>query len=338
MDRSALSSYVRTLARGPGRSRNLTEEEAYEAMSLILKGDAPPEAIGALLMLMRFRGENADEMKGFIRATHAVLPAWMQAIEVDIDWPSYAAGRSRGVPYFLLSALLLAKNGIRVFMHGFNSHHMTRKSSTEAALEALEIAPATDQAEVEESLSRFNFAYMPLRDLCPAHFELINLRDVLGLRSPVNTLLRGLNPLHAKASLIGVFHPPYIPLQSQTALKLLNGNALIFKGGGGEAERTPLKPVKMTLTSAKGVSEFTAPALLDKACFDTKPEEPNPAALKALWQGEINDEKAEATIIGTAAAALYSLEITKTIADAEEKASHFWHVHKQGVNQQGTAA
>lgn len=338
MDRTALSPYVRTLARGPGRSRNLTEQEAFEAMSLILQGEAPPEAIGAMLMLMRFRGENADEMQGFIRATHAALPGWMKQGEVDLDWPSYAAGRTRGLPFFLLSALLLAENGIRTFMHGFNSHHMSRLSSTEAALDALGITPALTEKQVRASLEQHNFAYMPLAALCPAHYELINLRDVLGLRSPVNTLLRGLNPMNASAAIIGVFHPPYVPLQVETAAKLDNGAAIIFKGGGGEAERMPLKPLKIAVARSGEISETTAPALLDKAGHDTKPDEPEPARLRALWHGEISDEKAEATIIGTAAAALYSLERAETIEQADELASSMWQQHLKRSGIKGTAA
>lgn len=324
MNRTSLASYVRTLARGPGRSRNLTGEEAYEAMSIILKGDAPPEAVGALMMLMRFRGENADEMTGFIRATHDTLPTWVSDLDINLDWPSYAAGRTRGLPYFLLSALLLAENDIRIFMHGFNSHHMQRLSSTEAALAALGISPVTSEHQIRQSLDDNNFAYMPLATLSPAHYHLINLRDVLGLRSPVNTLLRGLNPARAAASIIGVFHPPYVPLQVETALKMQNGDAIIFKGGGGEAERTPLKPVKMAHTKPGRVAEVVFEPLLDKANFDTKPEDPDPAHFRRVWQGEASDEKAEATIIATAAAALYILNRAATPDDADSLARAMW--------------
>ncbi len=329
--RTSLSGYVRTLARGPGRSRNLTGEEAYEAMSIILKGDAPPEAIGALLMLMRFRGENADEIAGFIRATHETLPPWMGDLGITLDWPSYAAGRTRGLPFFLLSALLLAENDIPVFMHGFNSHHMQRLSSTEAALAALGITPATNEQQVRQSLAANNFAYMPLAALSPAHYELINLRDVLGLRSPVNTLLRGLNPARAAASIIGVFHPPYVPLQVETAIRMQNGDAIIFKGGGGEAERTPLKPVKMAHTKSGSPDEVIFGPLLDKANFDTKPEEPDPEHLRQIWAGEVSDEKAEATIIASAAAALYILKRASSPEGADNLARSMWTAHQNNT-------
>lgn len=60
----------------PGRSRNLTAEEAQEAMGIILRGECAPEAVGGLLMLMRYRGEEPQEIEGFVRAFRATLPEW----------------------------------------------------------------------------------------------------------------------------------------------------------------------------------------------------------------------------------------------------------------------
>lgn len=323
MDKTLLSAHVRTLARGPGRSRNLTFEEAKDAMSIILSGKAQPEAIGALLMLMRFRSENADEIAGFIEATHETLPSTLKDLKPDLDWPSYAAGRTRGLPFFLLSALLLSQNNIKIFMHGFNSAH-SASGSTEEAINLLGLEVAETEEAVKEGLDATNFAYMPLRALSPQNFELINLRDVLGLRSPINTVLRSLNPVCAKASMIGVFHPPYIALQAQATLRMNLGDAIIFKGGSGEAERTPLKPVKMTYTRNGEEKEIIAPALLKRTEIEEPDKELRLEDLKDIWNGDIKDEKALCTIIGTAAAALFILEKADTIEGAEQMAKELW--------------
>ena len=102
----SLSEYVGTLGRGPGRSRSLTQEEAHAAMRLMLSGNSAPEAVGALLMLLRMKGETAEEIAGFAAATQDFGPKLPQA---DLDWPSYAAGRTRGAPWFLLSAKQIAE-------------------------------------------------------------------------------------------------------------------------------------------------------------------------------------------------------------------------------------
>ena len=112
-----LAAHVRTLGRGPGRARSLTLAEAQDAMQIMLSSKAAPEATGALLMLLRMKGETADETAGLARAARADLPPMPS---VDLDWPSYAAGRTRGLPWFLLSARLLAQAGHRVLLHGWN--------------------------------------------------------------------------------------------------------------------------------------------------------------------------------------------------------------------------
>src|SRR5262245_50095522 len=107
---------IRTIGRGETLSRPLTESEAESAMGMILAGKVEPVQLGAFLLLLRYRKETPPELAGFVRATRQKLRE-MPAAEADLDWPSYA-DRHKQLPYFLLSALLLAVNGVRVVMHG----------------------------------------------------------------------------------------------------------------------------------------------------------------------------------------------------------------------------
>ena len=123
----SLAEYVRILGRGQGRSRSMTHAEARTAMTLMLAETAAPEAVGAVLMLMRMKGETAEEIAGFAEASQSALSGLPQ---VDLDWPSYAAGRSRGLPWFLLSARLVSQAGYQVLLHGWNGPENTvRKTS-----------------------------------------------------------------------------------------------------------------------------------------------------------------------------------------------------------------
>lgn len=93
-----LASTVRILGRGQGRARSLTQQEAFDAMALMLTGTAEPEAVGAVLMLMRMKGEVAEEIAGFVQAAQAALYQETGATDpiADLDWSAYAAGRTRG--------------------------------------------------------------------------------------------------------------------------------------------------------------------------------------------------------------------------------------------------
>ena len=311
-----MAEFVRTLGRGPGRARALTREETREAFSIILDGGADPHQVGALLMLLRYRGEGIPEMAGLVEAirAHAGLdpPA---SNDIALDWPSYGSGKTRGAPWFLLAALALAANGHKVLMHG--SNEFSGGIPVEAALHALGRPIATSLAMARDHLSARNFAYLPLTAISPQADRLLALRRVLGLRSPVNTAGRLLNPFNARASVDGVFHPPYIDLHRGVAAALGRSRLAVIKGAGGEAERNPAKPVTAHIWDrTDGMSELTLPAISTAAPL----EETRRLGLDtfdAVWQGNLCDEGAFATILGTLAFALLA---TKHAPDSDTAA------------------
>lgn len=253
----SLSDYVRILGRGPGRSRSLSFEEAQEAMHLMLSGAAAPEAIGALLMLMRMKGETCDEIAGLASAAQSTLP---DIGPVDLDWPSYAAGGTRGAPWFLLSARLVAQTGPRVLIHGWNgTNHATR-----AGLKAAGIPVADSIRDIAPLLDEHNIAYLPLERAHPALFALLQLRGTLGLRSCINTVCRMLNPGRASSSVQGVFHPSYRRLQADAAALLGWQNLSVIKGGGGEFERHPGKYIRAEGLRNGACGSWHFPALCDE--------------------------------------------------------------------------
>ena len=83
--------------------------------------------------------------------------------------------------------------------------------------------------------------------MVPAVDRLLDMRRLFGLRSPVNTVARLLNPADAPFGVDGVFHPPYIDVHLGVAERMDRHRLLVLKGGGGEAERVPLKPATATV-------------------------------------------------------------------------------------------
>lgn len=298
-----LAPFVQIVARGQGRARPLTYGEAQEAMMLILSGQADQEAVGALLMVLRLRGETPDEIAGFTAALRVHVQGKLPP--ADLDWPSYAAGRSRGAPLFLLAARLVAQAGYRVSIHGWNAYQ----------------APV---ASVRASLDLAGpmVRYDRLEDLSPEAFELLRLRDKLGLRSCINTVLRMWNPSQAPASVQGVFHPSYRGLQAQAAEMLGQQTLSIIKGGGGEFERHPSKEITLFGLRAGEHIQQPAPALLTQTRKLHEAEASvDPAA---LWRGEQTDDFAITTVTGTAALALWTLNAENSLSDAQERAEALW--------------
>ena len=229
--------YVRALGKGKLGSRSLGQEEAQDAMRIILQQQVEPEQLGAFLMLLRVKEETPAELAGFVQAVrgfHNFSKSQVSGIKVDIDWSSYA-GKKRHLPWFLLSALTLADKGVKVFMHGAKGHTQGRMYS-EDVLQQLGLPVAKNWQQTEKQLTSSNFSFMSLEHLSPPLHHIISLRAIFGLRSPVHTLTRLLNPLAAKHTIDGVFHPAYGPLHQQTAMLLNHPRSLTIRGDGGEAE------------------------------------------------------------------------------------------------------
>ena len=311
---TSLSDHVRILGRGPGRSRSLTQSEAADAMRLMLSEAAAPEAVGALLMLLRMKGETGEEIAGLAGAARAVLPVLPGGPMVDLDWPSYAAGRTRGAPWFLLAARLVAQAGFRVLLHGWNGADQTvRRGLGDAG-----IAVAGDMDAAAALLERDRIVYLPLERVHPDLFRLLQLREVLGLRSCINTVCRMLNPVGARASVQGVFHPVYRGLQAEAAARLGWDALSVIKGGGGEFERAPGKEIHASGLRGGAAWERHLPA---GRCAPGRLSDTHPHWPGAAWrQADLPGFETE-IVLGTAALALDTLGV----AEPETRAAALWY-------------
>ncbi|VAW84970.1 Anthranilate phosphoribosyltransferase like [hydrothermal vent metagenome] len=311
---------IRTLGRGKKGTKDLTEEEAYTAFSLVLKEEVEPEQLGAFLMLLRVKEETPGELAGFVRAAreYLILPANAPAIQ--LDWSSYA-GKRRHLPWYVLSALLLAENGIYILMHGIKGIKDNR-AYTRDALAALGLTPANSLTQATAQIQANHFAFIELQNLHPKLAKLISLRQLLGLRSPVHSLCRLLNPFSAPHMIQGIFHPGYQVRHQEAALLLQQPHLCVIKGDGGEAERNPDNDCEvLSIRNNKACSEVW-PALY--AQRHLKDKTMDCTRLRTAWQGKEEDEYGRAAIISTAALVLKLLGQAETQNSALEQAQTLW--------------
>lgn len=314
------AEYIRIIGKGKNGVRPLTEDEAWKAMCMILRDEVEPVQMGAFLMLMRMKEETPEEVSGFVRATRDCIEIPDDAPKVDLDWSSYA-GKRRHLPWFILSTLLLAQNGTTVFMHGA-SGHTNGRIYTRDVLAALGIAPCTSIAEACTRMKQDNFAYLDIEFLCPKMHEIIELRPLMGLRSPVHTVARSINPFHARNVMQGIFHPGYRPVHQEAAQLLGEANVAVLKGEGGEIERNPDIPCLVQRVQQGELTEEEWPALFKQR--HVKADDLNVQQLAALWRGDIEDEYGEAAVISTAAIALQLMNKAETPDEALELARSLW--------------
>jgi anthranilate phosphoribosyltransferase len=193
---------------------------------------------------------------------------------------------------------------------------------TESMLGYLGLQCASSIDEAKQQLVQQRFSYLSLEHFCPVLHEIIELRPLLGLRSPVHTLVRLLNPFNASCSIQGIFHPSYRPVHQQAALLLQQPHAAVLKGEGGETERNPDMECLVQSVHDGELFDETWPALFTHR--HVKSEQLDPKLLALVWQGVVEDEFAQASVIGTAAVALKLLGKASTQQEAHALATAYW--------------
>ncbi|MDO6515144.1 glycosyl transferase family protein [Neptuniibacter sp. 2_MG-2023] len=315
--------FVRILGKGKTGTRSLTREEAAEAMGMILDKKVRPEQLGAFLMLLRVKEEAPEELAGFadaVRTRYAVG----RRIDTDLDWSTYAGKKNRH-PWYLLVALCLASHGYKIFMHGAKGHTPGR-IYLEDMLSLFKLQPCAAWDEVETELARVGFAYMSIDNFCPPLGEIIQLRSILGLRSPVHTLCRMLNPSEAPNSIDGVFHPAYGPMHQKTAQLLGEQRNLTVKGDGGEAEIRPDAECLLQWVEEGELVEYEWQRIVAKRFV--KEDKLDPQTLLSVWQGETRHEYGEKAILSTLAVVLRLLGEDGEVDDLLKRAEILWQTRK----------
>lgn len=322
------SKFIAILARGKTKQRHLTLEEATQAMEMLVSGQTEPEQTGAFLMLQRLMEETGEEIAGFANGSRKSMLFPTNMEKIDIDWSSYA-GKKRQLPWFILSALVLASNGYKVFMHGTEGHTPGRVYTREC-LKALGVPVACSYGQANVHIAGNNFAYMPLEVISPKLRDLINLRPILGLRSPVHSFTRMLNPYNAPVMINGIFHRGFMDIHADAAVLMKQPHMCVFRGEGGEPERRPGKTCEVWSVHDGKISEERWPAIMDDP-RQAPDENMDLNDLAAVWHGTLDNEYAEAAVCGTLAIALRTMQLADSIEVAETMAREMWDGRDKAV-------
>ena len=325
------SEYIKLTGRGEKGRRSLTQEEANHALSSYLNGDAELLQLAVLLMLQRVRCETAEEAAGYIQALRNTIAKEWQELNVDLDWPCFA-GKKRQPPWLLLAAKVLAQQGKRIVLHGFKAVDAI-KYQVEQACPTLGIQIANSAGQAEQILEQSNICYLPLSAYCPKLIPLLALREKVGLRTPLNTVARSLNPCGAPFAIHGVFHKGYEKLHAQAALLTDEVNMVAFKGEGGESEINPRVSSRICgVHSVAGSSTYFEeewPTYLQEA--SGAHTEVSAEYLQKVWLGEINDTYGDGAVVCMIALLLKQFDKNATQQQRINLAKQYWQARDKDL-------
>lgn len=212
----------------------LSFEEAREAFSIMMSGEATPSQIGGFLMALRTRGETVDEISGAVATMRAkMLPVRAPANAIDIVGTGGDASGTYNVS--TCAAFIVAGAGVPVAKHG--NRALSSKSGAADALAALgvniEIGAETIAACIEEAGLGFMFApvhHSAMRHVGASRVEL-GTRTIFNLLGPLS------NPAGVKRQLVGVFAPQWVEPIAEV-LKAQGSEAVWVVHGDGLDEMT----------------------------------------------------------------------------------------------------
>jgi anthranilate phosphoribosyltransferase len=227
-----ISQYIKEIGRGARGAKPLSREQATDLFGQVLDGQVTDLEIGAFCLAMRIKGETAEEMCGFLDATHqrlALLPATDRPL---IVLPSYNGARKLPVLTPLL-ALLLAREGLPVLLHGMRTE--ARRVLASDVLLALDVPALEAPAKIANGTVR----HIHTQHLHAGLARLLAVREVVGLRNPGHSVVKLMSPCAGPSVVVTAYtHPEYFEML-QATFHTLGMTALLSRGLEGEVATDP---------------------------------------------------------------------------------------------------
>ena len=223
-----ISQYIKEIGRGKQGARSITRAQAKDLFGQVLDGAVTDLEIGAFCLAMRIKGETAEEMGGFLDATYERLdPVPSASGKPVVVLPSYNGARRLPVLTPLL-ALLVARRGLPVMIHGTATE--SSRVFVSDVLQQLDIRAET----VIEPIADGEAVYVPTELLCPGLKRLLDVRRSVGLRNSAHSLVKLMNPCAGPAVIVSSYtHPEYAVSMAQV-FELMGSTALLLRGTEGE--------------------------------------------------------------------------------------------------------
>jgi len=229
-----MQDFIAKIGKGAKSSKDLTWDEAKQAMRLLIEGKASPTQTGAFLIAMRMKGESVTELAAFTAAAREyVAPLRIRTDRPLVDVATYA-GKQDTFHAMIAATIAAAASGVAILMHGY--HGIPGRTSAASVLAALGIPVDLKPDGVAQDVTAKGFGYLDMALYHPRLAGFLQLRQELGLRNFFHPVVKMLNPARAAIQIIGVTHPPYFEKTAEALNMLGSGRALVLRGVEGDPE------------------------------------------------------------------------------------------------------
>jgi len=233
-----MDSPLRRALNALANRQSLSEDQTAEVFGVVMNGEATPAQVGALLMGLRAKGENADELAGAVRALRAAMVHVEAAHDHLVDTCGTGGGNVTTFNISTVAAFVAAGAGAVVPKHGNRSY--TSRCGSADVLEALGIRIVLDAANASRVLNDARVVFLFAPSFHPAMKHVGPVRRELGTPTLMNLVGPLANPAGVRRQVIGVAEPDRAPIVADALVRLGAEHALVVHGRVGMDEISPL--------------------------------------------------------------------------------------------------
>jgi len=288
--------------------QDLTENEAFEAVTAILGGELTEGQIGAFLAALASKGETIDEIAAGARAMRAAATRIQSLSANTLD--TVGTGGDGGMTFNVSTTVAFVAAGAGAIVAKHGNRASSGKSGSADCLEQLGLNLAADPEVMEQALNEIGITFLFAPSFHKAMRFAGPVRKQLGVRTLFNLLGPLTNPAGAPCQLIGVFAPELTETFAEVLKKLGSRRVLVVHGHDGMDE--------ITLTTATRCSELKDGkiktydidplAYFEETCTNADLEggapADNAAITRGILKGEIRGPKRDIVLINAAASLL----------------------------------
>ena len=303
---------------------SLSEQQTAEVFGAVMRGDATPVQMAALLMGLRVKGETAEEVAGAARALRGAMVAVAAAGDGLVDTCGTGGGRVSTFNISTAAAFVAAGAGARVAKHGNRS--FTSRCGSADLLEALGVSISLDADGAARTLREVGMAFFFAPNFHPAMKHVGPVRRELGVASIMNLLGPLANPAGAKRQVVGVADANRAPLMAEALARLGAEHAFVVHGRVGMDEISPVGITDVWEIRRGGVTMWELdPARHGLSTSDAgalRGGEPaaNGERVERLLGNGGGDAPALAAVLLNAAAAIHVAGLAKSYEEGIERA------------------
>lgn len=232
---------------------DISEQDAYELMERILKGELASEQLAALLVALLAKGESLTEVKGFVRAMRDAATHLRSDLPV-VDTCGTGGDGAHTFNISTTAAIIAAGAGTPIAKH--HNRSVSSKCGSADLLEALNVDIQMPLDKVEHSVNELGigFCFAPL--FHPSMRHAAPARQALGIRTIFNLLGPLLNPFNAKRQIIGVFSPEKLMFVAELLRELGSERVLVLHGSDGLDEATLTGSTRVVELNKDTITEY----------------------------------------------------------------------------------